>query len=160
MAADTKAAKHLDDDSVNDMKKAFAYFDKNSDGKISKEELKDVLKEANVNFNDEQLSEFMRRIDTDGNGSIDFNEFCTIMKDMVLAAIEVERQIRTVFGGMDLNNDSKISADELRIALTKLIEEDVTLDQAHQIIAAVDRDGDKQINYEEFVTMVYMLQIF
>ena len=48
------------------MKVAFSVFDRNEDGKISKEELAVVLKEAEVVFTDEQLNDFMERVDKDG----------------------------------------------------------------------------------------------
>ena len=48
------------------MKAAFSVFDRNEDGKITKEELEEVLKEAEVNFTEEQLNDFMERVDKDG----------------------------------------------------------------------------------------------
>ena len=48
------------------MKRAFKVFDKNDDGRISKEELKEVLKEAKVDASDEQMDMFMKKVDSDG----------------------------------------------------------------------------------------------
>ena len=52
------------------MKVAFSVFDRNKDGKISKDELAGVLKEADVVFTDEQLTDFMERVDKDGTHSL------------------------------------------------------------------------------------------
>ena len=48
------------------MERAFAIFDKNKDGKISKEEVGNVLSESDIQFSPGQLDMFMRKLDKDG----------------------------------------------------------------------------------------------
>ena len=49
-----------------------------------------------------------------GNGTIDYEEFCIIMRDLVTVAMEMEERIRTTFYTMDLDGDGKISHEELK----------------------------------------------
>ena len=49
-----------------------------------------------------------------GNGSIDYEEFCEIMRDLVTVAMEMGERIRSTFSTMDLDGDGKISHEELK----------------------------------------------
>eukprot|EP00930_Biecheleria_cincta_P055678 TRINITY_DN41978_c0_g1_i1.p1 TRINITY_DN41978_c0_g1~~TRINITY_DN41978_c0_g1_i1.p1 ORF type:complete len:532 (-),score=109.79 TRINITY_DN41978_c0_g1_i1:129-1682(-) len=63
---------------------AFAFFDKNDDGKISRKELQDVLADDGVkSLFAEELEHLMNEVDTNGDGEIDFEEFKVMMiKDL------------------------------------------------------------------------------
>ena len=53
----------------------FRIYDKNKDGFISHDELKEVLSELDVNFTDIEIKEMMDTFDTDGDGQINFEEY-------------------------------------------------------------------------------------
>jgi len=155
--SDSKSA--IQHEKLEDMKRAFKVFDENDDGRISKEELKKVLKEAKVDASDEQMEQFMKKVDTDGNGSLDFSEFCEMMKEIMLESLEKTKQMREIFDAIDTNGDKKIQDTELQKALSQIVGDEVELEEAQLVIKAVDKDDDGHINFEEFVTMLHMLNL-
>ena len=61
------------------LKAAFADFDLDSDGHISKVELMAVMKNVRLPIRHAELNELFRRYDPDNHGSIDFPEFCELI---------------------------------------------------------------------------------
>jgi len=60
---------------------AFSVFDRNGDGKISKQEIANVLSDGDVqNVAAKEMAEIMKDIDKNGDGEIDFEEFMLMMK--------------------------------------------------------------------------------
>ena len=51
---------------VSELEQAFSIFDKDGDGSITNIELGDVLNDADVHFTQDQLDQFMAKLDKDG----------------------------------------------------------------------------------------------
>ena len=69
------------DNEEENLKAAFEVFDKDGNGYIDREELKDIMKQLGNNFTDQQISKMMEEADTDKDGKIDFGEFKQMMKN-------------------------------------------------------------------------------
>ena len=72
--------------SQNYLKFAFNYFDRDSSGDITFEEIKKRFTQNAKNVNEEvdkELKEIFDSIDINGDGSISFNEFCKMMKNIM-----------------------------------------------------------------------------
>ena len=55
-------------------------FDKDGNGKISKEELKLVMKNLGENLTDDEISEMILEADDNGDGAVDYEEFVKMMQ--------------------------------------------------------------------------------
>ena len=64
-----------------------------------------------------------------------------------------EEEILEGFRVFDQDDDGFISADELRHVMVNLGEK-YTDEKVNDMIREADADGDGQVNYEEFVTMM------
>jgi Ca2+-binding EF-hand superfamily protein len=65
--------------SQDNLRHAFYSFDDNKDGKLSKEELKKMLKTTNI----EIINDMIKHIDKNNDGYLSFQEFCDLMKSIL-----------------------------------------------------------------------------
>ena len=82
-----------------------------------------------------------------GDGTVDYQEFCNLMREMVEKAVEMEKKIREAFGSIDSNGDGQISRSEIIKAMAVQGRE-LTAEEADEIIGTVDKDGNKTISYD------------
>lgn len=67
-------------DHDSEAREAFKVFDRNGDGYISKNELREVLMSIGDKISEEDANVMIKDVDADGNGMIDFTEFRKLMK--------------------------------------------------------------------------------
>ncbi len=94
----------------------------------------------------------MNEFDADRNGTIDSQEFLTMMARK-MKDTNSEEEILESFKVFDKDGSGKISAAELRHIMTNLGEK-LTDEEVEEMIREADVDGDGEINYEEFVKMM------
>ena len=56
----------------------FAIIDTNSDSELSFPEFRQKMRAMHIALDDEELSAFFRKLDINGSGSIDFDEFVEV----------------------------------------------------------------------------------
>merc|ERR1712224_784851 len=126
---------------------SFSLFDKDGDGTITTKELGTVMRSLGQNPTEAELQDMINEVDADGNGTIDFPEFCTLMARK-MKDTDSEEELKEAFRVFDKDVNGFISAAELRHIMTNLGEE------VDEMIREADIDGDGQINYEEFVKVM------
>merc|ERR1712048_44483 len=138
------------DEQIEEVKEAFAIFDKNGDGTITTKDLITVMRSLGKNPTEDEIDDMIREVDTDGNGVIDFIEFLEMMAKM---STDVDETIKEAFYIFDTDGSGAISSDEFRKVMMTLGAQ-MTDEEVTEIIEEVDVDGDGQINLEEFVNML------
>jgi len=62
-----------------ELKEAFRLYDKEGNGYITTHTLKEILKELDDKITSEELDMMIEEIDSDGSGTVDFDEFMEVM---------------------------------------------------------------------------------
>lgn len=143
---------NLSEEQIGSFKDAFTLFCVDEDGSICSKELGLILKSLGQNPTNAELQDMINEVDADGSGRLDFPEFLLMMANQVRQT-ESEEEIRESFRVFDKDGNGFISTHELRHVLNNLGEKLNDL-EIEEIICDIDIDGDGQINYQEFFTMM------
>uniref|UniRef100_A0A1B6E6U9 EF-hand domain-containing protein n=1 Tax=Clastoptera arizonana TaxID=38151 RepID=A0A1B6E6U9_9HEMI len=142
----------LTEDQVAEFKEAFMLFDKDEDGRITMAELGVVMRSLGQRPSETELRDMVNEVDRDGNGTIEFNEFLQMMSRKIKVS-DSEAELREAFRVFDKDNDGMISSYELRHVMTNLGEK-LSDEEVDDMIKEADTDGDGQVNYNEFVSIL------
>jgi len=137
---------------MNELKNAFASFDKNDDGFISKQELSEAMTCLGHKISNEELDDIIKAVDSDGNGLVDFKEFINLMDNNCLVQ-SMDEEMQHLFKMIDKNNDGFITEKEIK-AMLKGLGEKVRKKDIRKMIKEADQNKDGKISFNEFKTMV------
>mmetsp|Transcript_4749 Transcript_4749/g.11196 ORF Transcript_4749/g.11196 Transcript_4749/m.11196 type:complete len:502 (+) Transcript_4749:15-1520(+) len=146
-------AQSLDDNELKRLKDLFTSLDKNGDGSLTPEELRKGLQEAGLGQKGEDLAETIKQIDADGSGQIDYTEFLAAAMDK--KTYLQEERLWAAFRVFDKDGNGKITATELRqVLLSGSIDDVANAQQIQDLVKDVDKNGDGEIDFDEFVEMM------
>lgn len=137
-----------------ELRAAFSMWDLDGDGTISASELGKLLRACKLNPTEKDVRLLVKRFDADKNGSLDFDEFQALYKELLeKEPVNPRALLEESFKVFDMNGDGRIDRSELSFALTSL-GEPLTEREAADLISQLDADGDGKIDYSEFVQLL------
>merc|ERR1712005_88953 len=132
-AGKKKAKGGLTEEQIEEIREAFNLFDADNSGAIDVRELKAAMRALGFEVKKEELKKMISDIDNDGNGSIEFQEFLEMMTGK-MGEKDTREDIEKVFKLFDDDNTG----------------ENIDEEELQDMINQADRDGDGEINIDEF----------
>ena len=144
----TFIAARINYDEVKHLNDIFKAFDSNNDGTISFIELKEGIKKLHSkNISDDDIETIFTSMDTDRTGHIDYTQFLAASLDEKIYL--TEKRLYEAFLALDTDGSGKIGRNEIKRILNS--END---DKIDELIKKIDKNGDGEIDYNEFLDMM------
>merc|ERR1711979_13412 len=134
-----KKQKELTEEQKQEIKEAFDLFDTDGSGSIDSKELKVAMRALGFEPKKEEIQKMISDVDDDGSGTIEYEEFLKMMTHKIL------------------NRDPK---DENLKGVAKELGERMTDEELQEMIDEADRDGDGEVNEEEFLRIMKKTNLF
>ena len=146
--------------SVDDVRKAFKTYDKDGDGAIDKGELIMAMTNYKFGFSEQEAEIIFKEGDIDGDGTVNFEEFMYLMCPTTEQVVRKFRQnyntivdVKNAFRKFDKNRSGSLNESELKRMMlsTGFSFTDV---EVQSIMNLGDKDGDGEIDLEEFLALM------
>ena len=151
-------------------RKAFTYFDKNRDGKLTIKEFKSVMHDLGYKTVDKRfIRQMFAEANRKGNGqtltydefvqflqsklSLTNNEHLSITDLNLTPSPKIEYDIETLFNCYDLDKNGFIEPKELRKVMKRLTGEKLSKRDIEEMINVADKNGDGLLDKTEFALL-------
>ncbi|CAN7989018.1 unnamed protein product, partial [Ixodes hexagonus] len=136
----------------NDMKEAFSLFDPTGTGFMESKDMKFAMRALGFEPKKEEVKKLIAEIDKQGTGKIPLEDFMNVMATR-LAEKDINEEIMKAFQLFDEDSTGKISFKNLK-NVAKELSENLTDEELQEMINEADRDGDGEVNQEEFLRIM------
>jgi len=141
-----------------EIREAFDLFDTDGSGTIDAKELKVAMRALGFEPKKEEIKKMISDIDKDGSGTIDFSEFLEMMTAK-MSEKDSREEILKAFRLFDDDETGKISFRNLK-RVAKELGENMTDEELQEMIDEADRDGDGEINEDEFLRIMKKTSLY
>jgi len=145
----TFIASRLKDDEIKSLTDIFNSLDKNKDGTLTLEEVREGMDKLGFKDKNIDIEEIFKSIDTDRSGVINYTEFIASTMDQKLYL--KEEKLYEAFKTFDKDGSGKISIEELKQIL-KLQGDEIK--NVEETMKKFDTNKDGEIDYNEFIEMM------
>jgi len=142
----------LSDEQVDELREAFNLFDADGSGSIDMKEISKAMKVMGIKISKEELTKMISDVDSSGDGDIDFSEFLQMMTGK-MGEKDSREDVVKVFKLFDDDNTGKITLRNLR-RVSQELGETIDDDELMDMLMQADRDGDGELDVDEFYRIV------
>ena len=153
-----KKRTELTEEQKQEIKEAFDLFDTDKTGTIDYHELKVAMRALGFDVKKQEVLGLMKEYDREGNGAIEYIDFLDIMTHKIQERDPVE-EILKAFKLFDEDNSGRISLRNLR-RVARELGENLSDDELQAMIDEFDKDGDGEINENEFLGIMKQTSIY
>ncbi|XP_063752662.1 calcium-binding protein 7 isoform X2 [Eleginops maclovinus] len=145
-----RAPVNLPEDEVEEIREAFKVFDRDGNGFISKQELGMAMRSLGYMPNEVELEVIIQRLDMDGDGQVDFEEFVTLLGPKLTAAGLPDKFHGTDFDSVFWKCDmQKLTVEELKRLLYDTFCDHLSMKDIENIIMTeenhIENPGECQV---------------
>ncbi|KAM6441461.1 uncharacterized protein PHA67_023165 [Liasis olivaceus] len=148
----------LSEDQKQEIREAFDLFDTEGSGSIDVKELKVAMRALGFEPKKEEIRKMIADIGKDGSNTIEFEDFLAMMTTKMNEK-DCKEEILKAFRLFDDDGTGKISFKNLK-RVSKELGENLTDEELQEMIDEADRDGDGEINEEEFLRIMKKTNLY
>ena len=142
----------ITEDQKNEFKEAFSLFDIDGDGFITAQELGTLMAKLGKKSNEAELIDMINEIDADGSGTIDFQEFLSLItKKMKDPAVESE--LMEAFKTFDKDGNGMMASSEFRKIIKDLTNK-LTDADIDDMIEEIDPNKPSQLKFDDMIRIM------
>ncbi|MCO5553057.1 hypothetical protein L7F22_006578 [Adiantum nelumboides] len=154
----TKVRSHPTDEQRQEIREAFDLFDTDGSGTIDARELQVAMRALGFEAGEEEVKQMIEDVDKDKNGSIDFDEFLHMMTNK-MGERDTRGELRKAYSLFVSEKNGRITFDRLK-QLAREVGEKFSDEELWEMIQIADRNGDNQVDEDEFVEVMKKTSLF
>ncbi|CAH8534226.1 unnamed protein product [Schistosoma intercalatum] len=154
-----RGVKHeLTEDQKQEIREAFDLFDTDKSGTIDIKELKVAMRALGFEPKKEEVRKLLTEFDCDNKDSIEFSDFLRMMA-VKMQDKDAKEEMLKAFRLFDDDETGKISFKNLK-RVAKELGENLTDEELQEMIDEADRDGDGEVNEQEFLRVMKKTNLY
>ncbi|XP_006055597.2 centrin-2 isoform X1 [Bubalus kerabau] len=148
----------LTEEQKQEIREAFDLFDADGTGTIDVKELKVAMRALGFEPKKEEIKKMISEIDKEGTGKMNFSDFLTVMTQK-MSEKDTKEEILKAFKLFDDDETGKISFKNLK-RVAKELGENLSDEELQEMIDEADRDGDGEVNEQEFLRIMKKTSLY
>ncbi|XP_059079144.1 uncharacterized protein LOC131877481 [Tigriopus californicus] len=148
----------LSDEQKTDIREAFNLFDTQSSGFIDTKDLKVAMRALGFEPKKDDIKKMVAEVDKDSSGRLSFDNFLNLMAAK-MSEKDTKEEIMKAFKLFDDDDTGKISFVNLKRVAQEL-GENLTDEELQEMIDEADRDGDGEVNHDEFLRIMKKTNLY